>query len=99
MTIVNFFTCTNQTHVLKRFFTEIETFSSVFRFYKSEKSRFSSSLHMYQTKKHVLEVFSFLQENGGCKLMNSVMMKIKNVKLVVADLATSKFLQYLDRRH
>ena len=44
-------------------------------------------------------LFSFSQENGGFKLMNSVMMKIKNVKLMDEDLATSKFLQYLDRRH
>ena len=32
-------------------------FWSVFRFCKSEKSRFSSSLHMYQTRKQVFEAF------------------------------------------
>ena len=41
-------------------------------------------------KNTFLKLFSFSQENGGFKLMNSVMMKIKNVKLMVADLATSK---------
>ena len=99
MIISNFFTFTNQTHVLKRFFNEIETFSSVVRFYKRENHVFQVVCTCIKRKNTFLKFFSFLQENGGCKLMNSVMMKIKNVKLVVADLATSKFLQYLDRRH
>ena len=43
--------------ILKRFFDEIETFGSVFRFYKNAKSRFSSNLHIYQTRKHVLKFF------------------------------------------
>ena len=46
-----------------------------------------------------LMLFSFSQENGGFKLMNSVMMKIKNDNLIVVELATTDILQYLDHQH
>ena len=70
-----------------------------FVFAKVKNHVFQGVCTYIKGKNTFLKLLSFSQENGGFKLMNSVMMKIKNVKLMVADLATSKFLQYIDRRH